>query len=233
MAACASADPNISGGSQHVRKPPDGRRHHLRHPGLPHRGVQGCESNHVQGPLEDGPSAMEGRLSQRGTGRQLPVSWERKESTVTWYALTLDYTAAKWPHAAPNHRKSIAEALTDATEAMLASDQPPYPVEEIRRALRTWAFSDRLRGAAEPPKSLAAIARWLRPPALPGADLSRPGTGAARCHALPSRISRKQDGTAAAANTANRKRAVLNNLMQYAVETGVLPANPLKAVKWT
>jgi integrase len=44
---------------------------------------------------------------------------------------------------------------------------------------------------------------------------------------------RKQDGTAAAANTANRKRAVLNNLMQYAVETGALPANPLKAVKWT
>jgi hypothetical protein len=50
---------------------------------------------------------------------------------------------------------------------------------------------------------------------------------------LLSRISRKQDGTAAAANTANRKRTVLNNLMQYAVETGVLPANPLKAVKWT
>jgi integrase len=35
------------------------------------------------------------------------------------------------------------------------------------------------------------------------------------------------------ANTASRKRAVLNNLMQYAVETSVLPANPLRAVKWT
>ncbi len=46
-------------------------------------------------------------------------------------------------------------------------------------------------------------------------------------------ISRKQDGTAAAANTANRKRAVLNNLMQYAIEIGAVPANPLKAVKWT
>jgi len=46
-------------------------------------------------------------------------------------------------------------------------------------------------------------------------------------------VSRKQDGTAAAANTANRKRAVLNNLMQHAVQTGTLPANPLKAVTWT
>jgi hypothetical protein len=37
--------------------------------------------------------------------------------------LTLDYAAAKWPYAAPTHRKSIAETLTDAAEAMLASDE--------------------------------------------------------------------------------------------------------------
>jgi integrase len=116
---------------------------------------------------------------------------------------------------------------------MLASDEPPYQVEDIRRAPRTWAFSDRLRGATEPPDDLAAIVRWLQTATLPVADLSRPGTSAARCRMLLSRISRRQDGTAAAANTANRKRAVLNNLMQYAVETGVLPANPLKAIKWT
>src|SRR5262249_57403178 len=44
---------------------------------------------------------------------------------------------------------------------------------------------------------------------------------------------RRKAEPAAAANTANRKRAVLNNLMQYAIEVGALPANPLKAVKWT
>jgi hypothetical protein len=32
------------------------------------------------------------------TGR--PTSWKRNESTVTWYTLTLNYTAAKWPYAA-------------------------------------------------------------------------------------------------------------------------------------
>jgi site-specific recombinase XerC len=176
-------------------------------------------------------AARKGEAFSLITGR--PVSWQRGESTLTWYDLTLDYTAAKWPYAAPNHRKSIAEALTDATEVMLASDEPPHLVEEIRRALRTWAFSDRLRGAIEPPEDLAAIVRWLQTATLPVADLGRPGTGATRCRMLLNRISRKQDGTAAAANTANRKRAVLNNLMQYAVETGALPANPLKAVKWT
>jgi integrase len=133
----------------------------------------------------------------------------------------------------PNHRKSIAEALTDATEAMLVSDNSPYPADEIRRALRTWAFSDRLRGATEPPVDLAAVVRWLETATVPVAELSSPGLGAARCRVLLDRVSRKQDGTAAAANTANRKRAVLNNLMQHAVEVGALSANPLKAVKWT
>src|SRR6516225_4344323 len=127
-------------------------------------------------------AARKGEAFSLSTGR--PLSWEPKESTITWYALTLDYTAAKWPYAAPNHRKSIAEALTDATEAMLASDEPPYPVEEIRRALRTWAFSDRLRGATEPPEDLAAVVRWLHIATLPVADLSRPGTGGVRCRAL-------------------------------------------------
>src|SRR5215472_1039921 len=176
-------------------------------------------------------AARKGEAFSLTTGR--PVFWARDGSTVTWYALTLDYVAAKWPYAAPNHRKSIAEALTDCTEATLASDQPPYSVEEIRRALRTWAFSDRLRGATEPPEDLAAVVHWLQTATLAVADLGRPGTGAARCRVLLDRISRKQDGTAAVANTANRKRAVLNNLMQYAVEVGALRANPLKAVKWT
>ena len=176
-------------------------------------------------------AARKGEAFSLTTGR--PVSWQRDESTVTWYALTLDYTAAKWSYAAPNHRKSIAEALTDATEAMLTSDASSHPAEDIRRALRTWAFSDRLRGATEPPADLAAVVRWLQTATIPVAELSSTGLGAARCRALLDRVSRKQDGTAAAANTGNRKRAVLNNLMQYAIEVGALPANPLKAVKWT
>jgi integrase len=47
------------------------------------------------------------------------------------------------------------------------------------------------------------------------------------------RISRKQDGTVAAANTASRKRMVLGNAMDYACEIGALTSNPLKRVKWT
>ena len=176
-------------------------------------------------------AARKGEPFSLATGR--PMSWQRAEPVVSWYELALRYTAAKWPYAAPNHRKSIAEALADATEVMLTGTERPYSISDIRRALRTWAFSNRLRGLPEPPGDLAAVVRWLGTSTIPVSELGGHSAGTARCRALLERISRKQDGTAAAANTANRKRAVLNNLMQYAVETGALPANPFKAIKWT
>ncbi|MEU7004852.1 tyrosine-type recombinase/integrase [Nonomuraea sp. NPDC046570] len=59
------------------------------------------------------------------------------------------------------------------------------------------------------------------------------GTGTTLTRGLLARISQTKDGKPAAANTANRKRMVLNNTMEYACEIGALSANPLKAVKWT
>jgi hypothetical protein len=80
---------------------------------------------------------------------------------------------------------------------------------------------------------MANVVRWLGAGTIPVTDLAAPRTGAARTRAVLDRISKKKDGTAAAANTANRKRMVLNNALHYAVETNALPVNPLNAVKWT
>ena len=179
-------------------------------------------------------AARKGEAFSLATGR--PVTWQRdasEKARTSWYAFALDYAAVKWPYVSPNQRRSIAETLTDATEAMFAAENRPYGLAEIRHTLRTWAFSTRLRGVSEPPADCAPIARWLETATTPVADLARPGNGAARSRALLDRISKKQDGTLAAANTANRKRAVLNNAMEYAVERDIVSANPLKAVKWT
>ena len=151
---------------------------------------------------------------------------------MSWYALTLAYTSAKWNYVSPNHRRGIAEALTDATEVMLTVDESPYARDEIRRALRSWAFSTRLQGESEPPADLADVVRWLESATIPLEELARPGSGTLRTRLLLDRISRKKDGTIAAANTANRKRMVLGSVMDYACETGVLAINPLKRVKW-
>src|SRR5262249_55997655 len=128
---------------------------------------------------------------------------ERRESSLSWYALTLAYTAAKWNYVSPDRRRGIAEALTDATEAMLAVDENPYARDEIRRALRSWAFSSRLQGESEPPADLADVVRWLESATIGLEELVRPGGGTLRTRALLDRISRKKDGTLAAANTAN------------------------------
>ena len=166
-----------------------------------------------------------------------PASWERRdaeqEPALSWYAFTLGYVAAKWPYASPNHRRGIAEALTDATEAMLTGADAPHSRDEIRLVLLRWAYGDRMRGTSDPPADMAPIAAWLERATIPVADLTAPRTGAARTRAVLDRISKKKDGTAAAANTANRKRMVLSNALQYAVETGALPVNPVHAVKWT
>jgi integrase len=181
-------------------------------------------------------AAREGKAFSVTTGR--PVEWERdkpKESgpSITWYALALDYSAVKWKYASPNQRRSIAEALTDATEVLFTADSP-YPRADIRRALATWAFSARLRGDSEPPEDIAPVINWLAESTVPVAALADPQTSAVRARAVLDRISSKQDGTLAAANTANRKRTVLNNLMTYAqIERKLIPANPLKSVTWS
>ena len=176
-------------------------------------------------------AARTGEAFSLTTGR--PISWQRVESSVSWYAFTLDYTAAKWPYVSPNHRRGIAGALTDVTEAMLSHDDPPYMRQQIRQALQTWAYSERLRGNTTPPDKLAEVVGWLQSGTVPLAELARPGSSPVRVRAILDRLSRKQDGKPAAANTLMRKRIVTNNAMEYACEIGALPANPLKSVKWT
>lgn len=135
-------------------------------------------------------------------------------------------------YASPNHRRGIAEALTDVTEVLTRPDDAPPSRDDLRRALREWTFSDLIRTGKEPPPDLTPVVRWLEQNTIKLTDLSG-DQGAALSRRMLDRISRKQDGTVAAANTANRKRMVLGNAMDYACEIGGLPANPLKRVKWT
>jgi integrase len=184
-------------------------------------------------------AAKDGKAFSVETGR--PVEWEREKPkepekpSVTWYTLTLDYAKAKWKFASPNQRRSIAEALTDATEALFTAE-PPYPRAEIRRALTTWAYSARLRpnAPADPPEEIAPVLKWLETATVTVAALGDPETSGIHARAVLDRISSTQADKPAAANTANRKRAVLNNLMKYAeVERKLISGNPLKSVMWT
>jgi integrase len=184
-------------------------------------------------------AAKDGKAFSMATGR--PVEWERDEPkkpdtpAITWYSLTLDYAKAKWKFASPNQRRSIAEALTDATEVLLTAESP-YPRAEIRRALAAWAYSARLhpQAPAGPPEDIAPVLKWLETATITVAALGDPETSGIHARAILDRISSTQADKPAAANTANRKRAVLNNLMKYAeLERKLITGNPLKSVMWT
>ncbi|MEU8320680.1 tyrosine-type recombinase/integrase [Nonomuraea sp. NPDC048881] len=174
-------------------------------------------------------AARQGEAFSIATGR--PISWQREETVLTWFTFTLSYVEAKWRYAAPNHRRGIAEALIDATEALLTKENGA-PDTAIRRAALRWAYSERVRDTTEPPRDLAMALKWLETNTVPMTAFEEPGKGALLTRGVLDRISRTKDGRTAAANTANRKRMSLNNAMEYAVEIGALPSNPLKAVKW-
>lgn len=170
----------------------------------------------------------------------LPISWQRKAEeedtppSPSWYAFAVSYVDSKWSYVSANHRRGIAEALTDATEVLLIDVDKAAPSrEEIRAALR-WAYSDRARDPdAPPPAGLVEMVTWLDQHTVPMRAFEDPKEAARLARAVLDRISRKKNGKIAAANTANRKRMTLNNAMGYAQEITPLIGNPLKAVKWT
>ena len=173
-------------------------------------------------------AARRGDAFSLATGR--PVSWKREETRVSWYAFTLQYVDAKWPYAAPNHRRGIAEALIDATEMLTTNESAHVSRHDMRAALR-WAYSDRLR-QIEPTADVQVATKWLEDNTVAMDDFAEQHDGAALARRILDRISRKMDGALAAPNTTNRKRMVVNNAMEYAHELGLITVNPFHRVKW-
>jgi hypothetical protein len=94
-------------------------------------------------------AANAGEPFDTATGR--PLSMLRAEKSISWYAHARNYIAMKWPHAAPNYRKSIVEALVTVTAALVKpAPRKPDP-EVLRRALYLYGFNPR-RWEADVPR---------------------------------------------------------------------------------
>ena len=79
-----------------------------------------------------------------------------------------------------------------------------------------------------PDPGTASALAWLERASLPVSQLSDPEVIRAALNGLCARL----DGSPAAANTISRKRAAFHGALGYAVELGLLPANPLGLVHW-
>jgi integrase len=137
---------------------------------------------------------------------------------VTWYDHAVRYVARRWDGLSPNSRRSIAETLTTVTSLLVEPDRARPSDGALRHALYLWAF----RNQSDPPEQAAEILSWVAGHWLPLSTLADEDTMLDVLDA----IARKLDGTRAAANTIARKRAVLSNVLDYAVGRG-LDANPL------
>jgi integrase len=158
----------------------------------------------------------------------LPESMVEKAASMTWYAFALKYLAMKWPHAAPNTRNGINEALTAVTMALL-DERPGQPSEELlRKALRNWAFVLPGPGERELPTEVANVLHWVAKASRPLSDLGDAAIGRAVLDSLRLKL----DGTAAAAETVRRKRRTLVNALHYAVDLGEFKENPITSIRW-
>lgn len=158
----------------------------------------------------------------------LPLGMLRDEKAgVSWYEFACRYVDMKWPRAAATYRRGIAEALTSVTMEFLDTPVDKTAARACRSALLTWGFTPR-RGAPEQPENVTERLRWLARHTRPVGDMLKHG----EMRRLLDAISLKLDGTLAAATVVNRKRAVLHNALEYAVELGLIGSNPVRTVVW-
>jgi integrase len=171
-------------------------------------------------------AARKGLAFAPGTGE--PESWAAPgPEPVTWYRHAVAYAEMKWPHLARHSRASLADALATITPLLIRETGRRPPAGRLRAALYGHAFNARRRCRAPAPDTASALA-WVERASLPVSQLGDPRVIRAALDGLCTRL----DGSPAAANTITRKRAVFHGALGYAVELGLLPANPIGLVRW-
>ena len=157
----------------------------------------------------------------------LPASEMRRKNAATLVELAQDYVAMKWPDQAANSRRSTVESLATACASFVV-DGPGRPdVVLLRRVLTVHLLSPEDRRDALGEGEQDAVA-WLVKASRTVGDLTE--TSAAR--ELLDGLTKNLDGSTAAATVISRKRAVVHNLLGYAVERGMLAVNPVSHLSW-
>lgn len=158
----------------------------------------------------------------------LPEPMARHLYTRSWYEHCIEYVDMMWPRSSPKHRKGIAETLATVTPLMASTDRGLPSAKVLRTALYGWSFNKLKRDGGEPPADVTAALTWIERNTVPLTAL----TDAALVRKMLDQLSLKLDGSAAAAATVGRKRAVLSGVLRYAVELRRLDAHPFTHVSW-
>ncbi len=159
----------------------------------------------------------------------LPVSMQRTNREMSWYEFACVFVDMKWPRVAATTRRTHAEALTAVTTSMFANDRGKPDDKLIRATLCRWAFNTNRRDDSDCPAEVRSALRWIQTHTRQVSALSKPEVLRPVLDGLTVRL----DGMPAASSVVSRRRKILNTAVEYAVELGLLPANPVPALKWT
>ncbi|WP_020673842.1 tyrosine-type recombinase/integrase [Amycolatopsis nigrescens] len=158
----------------------------------------------------------------------LPVSMGRDVVDQSWFEFAQRYADFKWPRAAAKSRAGNADTMATATFAMLATERGKPADKVLRKAMTGWAYNTQRRDT-EKPHEIERALKWLGANTLSVSRLDDP----AAARKVLEQIALKMDGKPAAAKTVSRKRSVLHNALEYAIEEKLLTKNRLPEVKWT
>jgi integrase len=149
------------------------------------------------------------------------------EKPVTFLTFAQEYVTRLWPRDAPKTRDSRSDALATVVPA-LTSDAPGRPSsKDLRTVLRKYLLLPEDK-RPEPPADMSATISWLESASLPLTAVGEARHARAALDALTVNL----DGTKSGATTIARKRGVFFNILEYAVELEILPANPIPKLKW-
>jgi integrase len=156
----------------------------------------------------------------------LPVSELKQRESAAFVEFAQSYMDMKWPDAAAKTRSSTVDALATAGAAFVKDGVGRPEMTDMRTVLRRVLLPPPTRDRAVSDKDKAVI-DWILRQSRPMHDF----TDSKVVRGILDALAVKLDGTASAATVYQRKRAVLFNLLSYAVEQGLLSDNPLTRIK--
>ncbi|MEU9334427.1 site-specific integrase [Streptomyces sp. NPDC048290] len=181
-------------------------------------------------PLADRFRAKLLRAADKGepfdTVTGLPDSLRGGKASLSLLGLALKYIDARWTEASAKQRDSMTDALATVLPTMVKQARGRPSRTDLRRALRSYILPPPRR-EQERPEEIVAAAKWFEKASLPVAELQE----ITRVHELLDALTRKLDGKPAATQTYRRRRAVVFNVLEHAVELEMLPSNPLSRVR--
>jgi integrase len=172
-------------------------------------------------------AAREGEAFDPDSGMPRKASQVARQQRL-WFELAQEFIDARWDDFAPRHRKSTVDGLVTLTCALVREERTRTDPLALRQALTGWAFNTGVRQRqGDPPGELREALRWIEANSLPLLAVGEADGVRVALRALSTNL----DGTRASASTVARKRAALSGALNFAVEKGYLPHNPLRDVR--